>query len=154
YRTFAVPAARDCRIGRTPRKRRIGCTHSDSWSNRCELPQLANEVLLIARGVERSKTGSKNANTDDSVGLLRARRERPRGRAAEKRDELTPFQIEHRRSLPSWCRRPVYRTLNLPRRGWQVLGIELNCSESRRALPTISHDAPKDRCTAGFQSPP
>src|SRR5262249_47631614 len=31
--------------------------------------------------------------------------------------------------LPPWCR-SVYRTLNLPQRGRQVLGTDLNCSES------------------------
>jgi hypothetical protein len=31
---------------------------------------------------------------------------------------------------PAWRRRSVYRTLNLPQRGRQVLGAGLNCSES------------------------
>jgi hypothetical protein len=31
----------------------------------------------------------------------------------------------------AWRRRSVYRTLNLPQRGPQVLGDDLNCSESR-----------------------
>jgi hypothetical protein len=31
-----------------------------------------------------------------------------------------------------WRRRLVYRTLNLPQRDRQVLGVDLNCSESRR----------------------
>src|SRR6516164_4585821 len=33
--------------------------------------------------------------------------------------------------LPPWRRRSVYRTLNLPHDGRQVLGTDLNCSESR-----------------------
>src|SRR5215471_5219821 len=48
--------------------------------------------------------------------------------------------------LPRWCRRSVHRTLNLPHKGRQVLGPDLNRSESgwdaadRRVLPpTIAH---------------
>ena len=33
-------------------------------------------------------------------------------------------------------RRSVYRTLSLPQKGRQVLGTNLNCSESRWVLPT------------------
>src|SRR5262249_37670043 len=51
-------------------------------------------------------------------------------------------------------------TLNLPQKGLQVLGADLNCSESIGALPTLlsrpndsTHDALGERCTAGFQSP-
>src|SRR5262249_30132077 len=63
--------------------------------------------------------------------LLRARRERPRGRAAEQDDELSP---------PHVSRATVWRSLS----GWlaalsgyhggvsQVLGADLKCSESRR----------------------
>src|SRR5262249_49399475 len=52
-------------------------------------------------------------------------------------------------------------TLNLPQKGLQVLGADLNCSESIGALPTLlsrpndsTHDALGERCTARFQSPP
>jgi hypothetical protein len=63
--------------------------------------------------------------------LLPARRERPsRRRAEEQHDELAASHVEHRASSPG--RRSVYRTLNLPQRGWQILGEHLNCSESRR----------------------
>src|SRR5262249_12768683 len=51
-------------------------------------------------------------------------------------------------------------TLNLPQKGLQVLGADLNCSESIGALPTLlsrpndsTHDALGERCTARFQSP-
>jgi hypothetical protein len=78
--------------------------------------------------------------------LLRSRRERPRGRCAKKGDELTPLiRSPRRRSVmksrrfmsdiglfPGWRRRSVYRTLNLPQGGPQVLGAKLKCSESRR----------------------
>src|SRR5262245_9262737 len=62
---------------------------------------------------------------------------------------------------PPWGRCSVYRTLNLPQDGRQVLGPDLNCSESwwGAAGPLLccrpndsTHDAPEDRCTAGFQS--
>ena len=55
---------------------------------------------------------------------------------------------------PAWRRRSVYRTLNLPQRGRQVLGVDLNCSESTAVpIPPVSaHDAAADRCTAAFQS--
>jgi len=56
----------------------------------------------------------------------------------------------------------VFRTLNLPQRGRQVLGADLNRSESSWALASPSalpqndstHDAPGGHCTAGFQSGP
>src|SRR5262249_11190415 len=62
--------------------------------------------------------------------LLRARRERPRGRAADQRDEVAASHVEHRGSLPHWRCQSVYRTLNLPQRGREVLGgqPELFCS--------------------------
>src|SRR5262249_43177912 len=53
-----------------------------------------------------------------------------RRRAAEERDERAPPHVEHRGRPPA-CR-SVYRTLNLPHDGRQVLGADLNCSESRR----------------------
>jgi hypothetical protein len=44
--------------------------------------------------------------------------------------------------------RSVYRTLNLPQRGRQVLGADLKCSESRRGVPTplSAHDAAPLHC--------
>jgi len=65
----------------------------------------------------------------------------PRRRAAEKRDELPPFHVEHG-GLPR-CQpadrpvRSVFRHLSLPQRGRLVLGANLNCSESRR-WPALS----------------
>src|SRR5262249_22092548 len=66
--------------------------------------------------------------------LLRARRERPGcHRAAEQRDEPASPYVEH--GLPS--RKPAlsaYSRLRMPRKHPQVLGVDLNCSESRRPL--------------------
>src|SRR5262245_10495188 len=64
--------------------------------------------------------------------LLRSRRERPRRRAAEERDELASSYAEH--GLPS--RKPLCQLT--AGSGWigsvrQVLGVDLNCSESRIA---------------------
>jgi len=58
--------------------------------------------------------------------------------------------------LPSASRRrSVYPSLNLTRRGQEVLGADLNCSESKQeTLPTPPVSIPMlagDRCTAGFQ---
>src|SRR5262245_58382873 len=39
--------------------------------------------------------------------------------------------------LPPWCR-SVYPMVNLMRRGQQVFGDDLNCSESRCALPILA----------------
>jgi hypothetical protein len=36
--------------------------------------------------------------------------------------------------LPPASAPPVYRMLNLPQSGWQVLGPDLNCSESIRGV--------------------
>src|SRR5262245_26725737 len=49
---------------------------------------------------------------------------------------------------PAWRHRSVYRTFNLPRRGRQVLGANLNCSESRRGgrLPVSVDDAVSLHC--------
>src|SRR5262249_21062542 len=43
------------------------------------------------RGVERRRYGLQHPNSVTLRRLLRARRERPRRRAAEQRDELAPF---------------------------------------------------------------
>jgi hypothetical protein len=52
-------------------------------------------LLLVWTGV------SQEANAGDLADLLRARRERPRSRcAAEKRDELAPFQLIELHSIP------------------------------------------------------
>ena len=65
--------------------------------------------------------------------LLRARRERPCRRAAEKCDELASAYAEH--GLLLGTRAPAYRRLRMPRKRPQVLGVDLNRSESRRRRP-------------------
>src|SRR5262245_38877929 len=42
---------------------------------------------------------------------------------------------------PAWRRRSVYRMPKLPQRGCQVLGADLNCSESRRCRHTTRQEA-------------
>src|SRR5262249_38567190 len=42
---------------------------------------------------------------------------------------------------PAWCCRSVYRMLKLPQRGCQVLGADLNCSESRRCRHAMRQQA-------------
>jgi len=52
--------------------------------------------------------------------------------------------------------RSVLCTSNLPQSGWQVLGADLNCSESAWALPgrpPKDSTSAGDCCTAGFLSP-
>src|SRR5262249_39059499 len=78
------------------------------------------------------------------VRLLRARREWPRSRAAEQRDEIATFHVEHGDFLPDALSAlptgpcPVFRSFSLPQGGRQVLGANLKCSESRRGgLPLI-----------------
>jgi hypothetical protein len=75
---------------------------------------------------------------------LRARRERPGGRrAADERDEVAASHVGHR---PSSCRGVTTSNrqtsiirLSLPQSGLQVLGADLNCSESRRRpAPSIA----------------
>ena len=62
--------------------------------------------------------------------LLRMRCKRPYCRDAETRDELTPSSIEHRELF--LCTRLPQCTL--PQGNGQVLGIDLNCSESRLSV--------------------
>jgi hypothetical protein len=52
--------------------------------------------------------------------------------------------------LPLWSHRSVYHTLNLPQEGRQVLGADLNCSESVRRAE--DNTPAGDWCTAGFQA--
>src|SRR5262249_35227847 len=86
-----------------------------------------------------------------ALALLRSRRERPCGRAAEQRDELAPPRVDHGGFLPrlGWAARnthppadgptqSVCRTINLPHRGRQVLGPDLNRSESAQGPATSS----------------
>src|SRR6266478_4512164 len=74
----------------------------------------------------------QHADTTNSLRLLRARRERPCGCcAAEQRDELAASHVEHGGFLP----RSVCRTPSLPQAAGEVLGADLNCSESRRRRP-------------------
>src|SRR5215471_20228332 len=87
--------------------------------------------------------------------LLRACRERPCScRAAEQGDELAALNAGHGDFLPlpvvSAPPRPtgirrcsVYRALNLPQNGRQVLGPDLNRSESTGALPIPPLPSPK-----------
>src|SRR5262245_45534877 len=76
------------------------------------------------------KAGGEPANAPQTLVLLRARGERPHDRTAEQRDELAAPHTKHGVTPPQ----SVYRTLNLPHTGWQVLGADLNCSESRRYI--------------------
>src|SRR5262245_1329865 len=77
--------------------------------------------------------GREHADASHPLGLLRLRRERPRcRRAADKRDELASPHVEHATPPGPAEPRTAYRTLKLPRKQRQVLGKDLNCSESRR----------------------
>src|SRR5207248_2541176 len=72
--------------------------------------------------------------------LLRMRRERPksarRRRAAEQRDEFSPFDVASLQPRngrqTNRPRRLVCGIVRLPQSGRQVLGADLNCSESSR----------------------
>src|SRR5262245_39782258 len=87
-----------------------------------------NERLVISVG---GGTNREKSKSDRTFALLRARRERPRSSsAAEQRDELPPFHVEHG-GLPLCAVRSVFRHLSLPQRCRPVLGADLNCSESR-----------------------
>jgi hypothetical protein len=87
------------------------------------------------------------------ITLLRTRRERPRcRRAAEEGDEIAPSHVEHRflrcqrscsgdRRCRDGCRNPLERHIppvhqySLPQNARQVLGADLNCSESGGGRP-------------------
>jgi hypothetical protein len=60
-------------------------------------PPVERERDIAAVATTRDQHGSSaatnNADAPHSLALLRPRRERPRGRAAEQRDELAPFQL-------------------------------------------------------------
>src|SRR5262249_26459378 len=61
--------------------------------------------------------------------LLRARRERPRSRAAEKRDELAPSHVGHGDSSPA--------AASLTQNDVRFLGADLNRSESRSSRRSL-----------------
>src|SRR5262249_45016674 len=110
---------------------------------KAESPQVIEQRDLMRRV---AWSGVEATEAINPAGLLSARRERPRGhRAAEQRDELAPPHLGHRGSLPPWRRRSVYRMLNLPQKGWQVLGADLNPSE----IYESASGAPKDSTPAG-----
>src|SRR5262249_32127277 len=118
-----------------------------------ELAQPLPERVEQRRPCERGRPPKNPFPRHLSRLLLRTRRLRPCRHAAEKRDELAAPHVGHR--LPSRLRpRSVYRRLNLLQRGRQVLGVDLNCSESRwSAAEASSPRAPGERRTAAFQSP-
>jgi len=63
--------------------------------------------------------------------LLRLRRQRPSRRAAEQRDKLAaPHHSITSSAMASSVGGPLFCILSLPRDGWQVLGGDLNRSES------------------------
>src|SRR5262245_7783498 len=57
------------------------------------------EQRHLMRCVARAR--NQAAETINAPGLLSARRERPRGRASEQRDELAPFQLIELHLVPS-----------------------------------------------------
>src|ERR1700759_814998 len=72
---------------------------------------------------------------------LRASRERPScRRTPDKRYELAPPYAKHPASLSPWRRWSACHTLNLRQSDQEVLGIDLNCSESTEAL--LAHVLP------------
>jgi hypothetical protein len=66
--------------------------------NEAQLPQSLTERFQTRRS--RGRSAGQDADTRNTPGLLRARRERPRHRAAEKRDELASFQLIELHSVP------------------------------------------------------
>jgi hypothetical protein len=64
---------------------------------------LVCHAFCRARGLtpacRRGNPEGGSRNLPHPIGLLRARRERPRRRAAEKRDELAPWHAQHRFTL-------------------------------------------------------
>src|SRR5215475_10561697 len=55
----------------------------------------------LRSGAGHSRVGQSPSIPPYVQGLLRARRERPRRRAADERDELTPFQLIELHSFPA-----------------------------------------------------
>src|SRR5262249_43628720 len=93
-------------------------------------PQLERRGLKARLRIVRDP-GHQHADAPHSFALRRARSERPRhSRAAEQRYERAPSHVEHRAFSRLGATVRVYRTLNLPQRGRQVLGADLNCSDS------------------------
>jgi hypothetical protein len=110
-----------------------------------DIPHLAQ---ALAEGEQTARPGVRRCAAEEPDHrhrrLLRARRERPRGcRAAEQRNELTPPHVGHGGFLPPRSEpsatdgplRSVYGTLNLLQSSRQVLGADLNRSESRGRRP-------------------
>jgi hypothetical protein len=82
------------------------------------------------------RQGAQESDGRQLARLLRARRKRPCRRAAQKCDELTALNPRHGEfSCTAGGRQaatPVYRALNLPDTSRQILGVDLNRSESSR----------------------
>jgi hypothetical protein len=86
-------------------------------------PSFSGELPEALRLAQRSgRCGIEEA--DHRHLLLRACREWPCSRAADERDEIATPHIEHG-DTPL---QPVYRSLNLPQKGREVLGADLNRS--------------------------
>ena len=76
-----------------------------------ELLQFGQEGLVLCGHRRRIEAGADKADPDDLARLLCARREWPRRRAAQQRDELATFQLIKLHSVPaSQGRIAGYRT--------------------------------------------
>src|SRR6516165_5794448 len=93
------------------------------------LPKHRKATMVIVGG------RGTNITDDQHCRLLRARRERPRGRrATEQRDEFASSHVGHGGVLPpALCQRSAPR---VSRSGRQVLGQHLKCSELDQGVRT------------------
>src|SRR5262249_30630443 len=88
----------------------LGGTILDDQVQTLDIPKFAqclSECFKIC-GVQGQRCCFQHPDSPHPVGLLRARRERPRRRAAEQRDEVAPTDVDCHVTLP-WKVMPMQR---------------------------------------------
>src|SRR5262249_17798164 len=105
---------------------------------KAEVAQLRTERLILGDCRRIIEARTEEAEPNESAGLLRSRRERPRRSAAEQRDEVAPFQ---------WPMSPVLPTGRIAHLGMEETAAVLDFNAAYdRSRSDFGHSAMSAQC--------